>query len=132
MSDPGWQDPTRPPDPASQWGQQWGQQQPPTQWGQQPWQPQRSSGEATASLILGICGFLVCPLICHVLAVVFGYRAKREIDASNGTIGGRGLAVAGIILGWIGIALTVLVLILVVAVIAGDSSNGDFSAMTLR
>ncbi len=119
MSDPGWQ---------NQWGQQ---PPPPPQWGQQP---PRSSGEAVAALVLGICGFLVCPLVCHVLALIFGYRARREIDASNGAISGRGMAVAGIVMGWIGVALSVLgivAFIVLIIVAANDSSSSDFSALVL-
>jgi hypothetical protein len=71
------------------------QQQPPT------------SGSATAALVLGICGLVVCPLICSILALVFGYQARGEIDESGGRIGGRSSAVAGIVLGWVGVGLCV-------------------------
>jgi hypothetical protein len=76
---------------------------------------QGSSGEATASLILGICGLLICSLICSPLAIMYGKRARRSIAASGGRLGGDGMATAGIILGWIGIGF--LILGLVVAVI---------------
>ncbi|MBP8182051.1 MAG: DUF4190 domain-containing protein, partial [Acidimicrobiia bacterium] len=40
-----------------------------------------------------------------------GYAARRQIFASNGAEGGDGLALAGIVLGWIGAAtLTMLAL----------------------
>jgi uncharacterized membrane protein len=42
-----------------------------------------------------------------VLALVFGYRARWEIRRSAGKQKGSGLATAGIILGWIGIAIVV-------------------------
>jgi hypothetical protein len=94
-----------------------GDDQPQPQWGQQPgWQPKPSSGAATAALILGICGLVLCPLIPSILAVVFGSKARNEIDASGGQMEGRGLAVAGLILGWIGIALCTLLILFVVAV----------------
>jgi hypothetical protein len=116
MSDPGWQ---------NQWGQP-----PPPMWGPPP-QP-RQSGEAVAALVLGICGIMVCPIVCSILALVFGYRARREIDSSGGMVGGRGMAVAGLITGWIGLALWVLgiiaYVILIVAVISSGSS-GEFSTL---
>jgi hypothetical protein len=34
--------------------------------------------------------------------------ARNEIRESNGTLGGEGLATAGLVLGWIGVGLTVL------------------------
>jgi hypothetical protein len=117
MSDPGWQN-------------QWGQQPPPPQWGQPHYQ--RSSGEATAALVLGICGIVVCPIVCSILALVFGYRARREIDNSGGMIGGRGNAIAGIVTGWIGLGLWVLGIIAYVVIIValiGATSSNDFSTL---
>ena len=116
---PGWQQPeSQPP--------QWQQSQPQQpQWGQpqqqQPWQPQTTPGSATAALILGICALLVCPIICAPLALVYGNKARNEIDASGGRLGGRGMATAGIVLGWIGVAYAVLVIIYIIAVAAGTS-----------
>jgi len=37
--------------------------------------------------------------------VVFGNVALRRIDAAQGAEKGRGLAITGIVLGWIGIAI---------------------------
>ena len=121
----------------SQWHQPGGwqgeqpQQQPtgPAGWHQTPdgrWVQTgpTSSGKATASLVLGILGLVFCPLICSVLALVFGYQGRREIDASGGQVSGRGNATAGIVLGWIGVAICALFLILIViGVLAGDSSS---------
>ena len=47
-----------------------------------------------------------------ILALIFGYRAMKEIDRSNGTQTGRGLAVAGVVLGWVGLVMGVIWLIL--------------------
>ena len=72
----------------------------------------QSSGKSTAALVLGILGLVVCPLICSVLALLFGYQARNEIEASGGRLGGRGNATAGIVLGWIGIAIVAAFLVL--------------------
>jgi hypothetical protein len=65
-----------------------------------------------------------------VLALVFGYRGKSEIDRSNGSQSGRGLAVAGIVLGWIGVSIIVLGLIIVVAVsFMGSAASSQFSSV---
>ncbi len=68
-----------------------------------------------------------------MLALVFGYRAKRRIRESGGAIGGGGLATAGIVLGYIGIALTVLVVILigVLAAVGTDSSSYSYGVSVL-
>jgi hypothetical protein len=57
---------------------------------------------AVASLVLGL---VFCFGFTGILAVIFGNLALGKIDASGGTEKGRGLAIAGIVLGWIGIAL---------------------------
>ena len=80
--------------------------------------PQPSvNGYAIASLVLGIVWIYG---ITSVLALVFGYRAKREIEASQGWQTGGGLATAGIVLGWIGVGSVVLLLLIVVAAIASS------------
>src|SRR3954467_15415445 len=111
---PSWQQPQQ---------DQWGQQQQP-QWGnqQQQWQSGPSTpGSATAALILGICALVICPLICGPLAIVYGNKAKREIATSNGNLTGSGLATAGIVLGWIGVAFVVIGILIVIAAVASGS-----------
>jgi Domain of unknown function (DUF4190) len=77
------------------------------QWWNDQTQPpvQTTSGEAIAALVLGICGLCILPVIGPMLALVFGYRGRAEVDRSRGRVGGRGLAVAGIVLGWTGLAI---------------------------
>jgi len=91
------------------------------------YQPQPTSGAATASLVLGICGLVVCPLVCSVLAIVYGKRAQQEIAASNGRLGGDSYASAGIITGWVGLGLCALAIVFFVFALllfaAGASST---------
>ena len=79
-----------------------------------------TNGLSIASLACSIGGFFVCG-IGFILGVVFGYMAKNQIDASGGTQGGRGMAVAGIIVGWIGIGLAVVGLAIVLIVAAATN-----------
>ncbi len=79
-----------------------------------------NSGKAVASLVLGIAGFVVCPLVCSVLAIIFGKQAQNEIDA-NPVIGGRGMATAGFILGIVGVALSALFLLFALLVVASGT-----------
>jgi hypothetical protein len=116
-----WQPPSQQPQQPMQGG--W-QQQPDGRWVQMG--GQGSSGKATAALVLGILGLVVCPFICSILALVFGYQGRREIDASGGYMSGRGNATAGIVLGWIGVGICLLfVLLVIVGVLAGDSSSSS-------
>jgi hypothetical protein len=64
---------------------------------------QRTNGLAVASLVLGI--LWLC-WIGSVLALIFGYVALGQIKSQHEA--GRGLAIAGIVLGWIGVAMFLL------------------------
>ena len=77
---------------------------------------QRTSGYAIASLILGIAGFFVFPIVPSILAVVFGPTARDQVRREP-TLGGAGLATAGIVLGWVGIALVAIVLLFVLLLV---------------
>jgi hypothetical protein len=71
-----------------------------------------TNGLAIASMVLGI---LWLYWIGSILALVFGYVAKGQIDRAAGRQTGRGMAIAGIVLGWIGVAVLALVVVLAVA-----------------
>jgi sugar (pentulose or hexulose) kinase len=73
-----------------------------------------TSGKAIASLVLGIGGFVIFPLVLSILAIVFGRSAKREIAERPG-LGGAGLATAGIVLGWIGVGFIGLAVVVAIA-----------------
>lgn len=76
-----------------------------------PYQPQSTTnGLAVASLVAGI--FWVWWL-GSVLAVVFGHVALNQIEKSGGRETGRGMAIAGLVLGYIGVAVLAVVLLTV-------------------
>ena len=66
---------------------------------------------AIASLVLGI---LWIYWLGSILALVFGYIAKKEIRDSNEPVEGNGLAMAGIVLGWVGIGTLTVVIGLII------------------
>ena len=72
----------------------------------------QTSGMAIASLVMGIAGWTLFPFLGSILAVVFGYAARREIRRQPEQLTGDGLAIAGLVLGWIMIGLSVVGLIL--------------------
>lgn len=65
---------------------------------------QPGDGKATGSLVCGIISLFFAGIILGIVAIVMGMQAKKE-----GFVGGK--ATAGIVLGVIGIAGTVLMLI---------------------
>jgi Domain of unknown function (DUF4190) len=87
---------------------------------------QKTNGLAIAALVLGIAGlvFYACG-VASILALVFGYMSRRQIDESGGTQGGRGMAIAGIIMGWIGVALVVIFWVVIVILAVATDNNDD-------
>jgi hypothetical protein len=89
-----------------------------------PYGPAVTNGLAEASLVLGILGLTLAPLVASIVGLVLGYVAKGQIDRSSGQQTGRGLAVAGIVLGWIGIGFSIAVMALFFWLFSQDSFRG--------
>ena len=70
----------------------------------------RTDGSAIASLVLAIAGYFTCPIVFHVAAIIVGNQAQTKIR-NDPTLEGEGLARAGVILGWIGIGVSLLAMI---------------------
>jgi hypothetical protein len=68
----------------------------------------KTSGRAIASLALGILGVTLVPLIPAIMAVVFGMQARTEIRAEPERWKGEGVAMAGLVLGWCGAGVVLL------------------------
>lgn len=82
-------------------------------------QVRRTSGMAVASMVLGIVGLvlmLALPVlaILGLLAVIFGHVALDQIKKNPAT-DGRGLAIAGLATGYVGLGIVALLVIAVVA-----------------
>jgi hypothetical protein len=60
-----------------------------------------TSGLAIASLVLGILGLTSCTFITGIPAVICGHMAMARTDPNTGNLGGRGMAIAGLIMGYI-------------------------------
>lgn len=74
----------------------------------------RTNGMAVAALVLGITW--LC-WVGSLLAVIFGHVALKQIASSSGWQHGRGMALAGLILGYCGLAL------LVISIVANATSS---------
>ena len=61
-------------------------------------------------MVLGILSLTCFWLITAIPAVICGHVAYSRINRSGGSLGGRGFAVAGLITGYISIALTFVIL----------------------
>jgi hypothetical protein len=69
---------------------------------------------AVISLVLGLLGWMACGL-GSVAAIVCGFVAREQIKRSQGRERGTGLATAGIVLGFVALALLLLLFVLSLA-----------------
>jgi len=70
--------------------------------------PAPNSTMSIVSLIAGIAGFTLFPVVGSIVAVITGHMAKKEIRESNGAISGDGMATVGLVLGYGGVGLGLL------------------------
>lgn len=141
MSTPPWgEDPANNPAPES--GQP--QQPPPPQQPYPPYQPygqagpgqpaygvpaygavRPTNGMAIASLVVSIAGLVVCCGAPSIIGAILGHVAKGQIKRNNEQ--GDGLALAGIIVGWIAFGVFVVIALayagIFIAAVSSDSSD---------
>jgi hypothetical protein len=89
-----------------------------------------TSGLAIASLVLGIGGLTLLPLIGSIAAIILGYMARSDIRKRPGEVTGDGLAMAGLVMGWIAVGLSILGLLagagLLVCGVCGSLGAGGY------
>ena len=71
-----------------------------------------TNGTAVAALVCGILGVTACPLVLSVVALVLGYNARSDLRQPSSREQGDGLATAGIVMGWIGVGISVVIALL--------------------
>ncbi|MBV9314193.1 MAG: DUF4190 domain-containing protein [Pseudonocardia sp.] len=91
--------------PAGYPGQSWGPRGP-------------TNGLAVASMVLGI---LWVYGLGSILALIFGYVARKQIRERGES--GNGMAIAGIALGWVGVGITIIVLVVLMIGAASQSTS---------
>ena len=79
--------------------------------------PATTNGFAIAALVLGILGWSLLPVLGSVGAIVFGHLARAQIRRQPAD--GDGLALAGLLLGWIAVALWLLGVLAVILFFGG-------------
>lgn len=81
-----------------------------TDYSNQPYQTppaKPNSNMAVASLVLGILGWTIAPVLASIAAIITGHMAKNEIKSSMGQLGGDGMATVGLIMGYASVAIGV-------------------------
>lgn len=98
----------------------------------------RTVGQATASLILGILSLIVTGILTAIPAVICGHIAKSKIKQNPQHLQGEGQAIAGLVMGYLTIAVSILIIPLMIAiaipafVTARDSAQEASCKMNLR
>jgi hypothetical protein len=79
----------------------------------------RTSSLAIVSLVAGLLGWTLAPWLGSIIAIITGHLARAEIRRDPAGVEGDGLAIAGLVLGWSMILLSLLTLLLVVLFFGG-------------
>ena len=87
----------------------------------------RTSSLAIVSLIFGILAWVFLPFVGALIAVICGHSARSEIRrAPPGSLDGDGLALTGLILGWIQLAFSVIAVAFVILIAIGAIAFSGF------
>lgn len=80
-----------------------------------------TSSLAIVSLVFAVLAWCVLPVIGAVVAIICGHLARGEIRRSpvDRPLDGDGMAVAGLVLGYVQLALTLIAILLFAVVIFG-------------
>ena len=109
-------------------GQGYGQPyQPPGAYGVQGYgyaAPPATNGMAIASLITSIAGLALCCGAPSIIGAILGHVAQKQISERGE--GGKGLALAGVIVGWIAFALFVVLALIYGAVIIAAINDDSY------
>ncbi|HRO27007.1 MAG TPA: DUF4190 domain-containing protein [Luteimonas sp.] len=81
--------------------------------------PRQTSALAVTSLIAGVLGWTLVPWIGSIVAIVTGHMARSEIRRAPEGLDGDGLAVAGLVLGYAMLALSLVGIIVLFAFFGG-------------
>lgn len=87
-----------------------------------PMPSRETNGFAIASLVCAILG-LCAGFLAALPAIVFGHVALAQINRSGGMQQGRGMAIAGLAIGYVFLALPVLYIVFLIAVAASTSTQ---------
>lgn len=79
----------------------------------------RTSTLAIVSLVAGILGWTLAPWLGSLVAIVTGHMARSEIRRDPQGVEGDGFAVAGLVLGWAMLMVSLLVLLAILLFFGG-------------
>ncbi len=84
---------------------------------------QPSNSLAVWSLVTGILSLVLCGAVAGIVAVITGHMALNRAKTLPPELARRGMALAGLIMGYISIAGTVILIVVYIIAIAAAASN---------
>jgi hypothetical protein len=88
----------------------------------------RTSSMAIVSLVAGLLGWTFAPWLGSIIAIITGHMARAEIRRDPAGLEGDGLAVAGLVLGWAMILLSVFTVLAIVLFFGGVAALAALTA----
>lgn len=79
----------------------------------------QTSTLAIVSLVAGILGWTLLPFLGSLAAIVTGHLARAEIRREPQRLDGDGLAIGGLVLGWLSVATWVIAVLVFVLFFGG-------------
>ena len=76
--------------------------------------PPETNALAIVSLVFGILGWTLLPFIGMIVAIITGHIGLGQVRASNGAQTGEGLAIAGLVLGYLALAVGLIVIMMLI------------------
>ena len=80
---------------------------------------QKTNQLAVVSLVCGVLGWFMAPVIASIVAIVTGHMARKQIKLSGGREDGDGLAIGGLVLGYASLVLGLIGIVFVVLFFVG-------------
>jgi hypothetical protein len=93
--------------------------------------PPQTSGLAIWSLVLGILGLICFSIFSAIPGVICGHQALSKIKRSGGALTGKGLAIAGLITGYLGIVWAIVFIPLMIAIAVPNFIKARTTAQTM-
>lgn len=88
----------------------------------------QTSTLAIVSLVCGIATWVFLPFVGAIAAVITGHMARKEIRASAGRLSGDGLAIAGLVLGYLQVFFILIpICVIVILALLGPAIGNVFS-----
>lgn len=84
----------------------------------------KTNSMAIVSLVAGLISWFFIPTVGAIVAVIAGHIARGQIRNSYGVESGDGLAVAGLILGYLNLVMSCMAILAVVLIFGGAIGLG--------